>query len=116
MIPVNVKTSLLNKYAQVNAMKDHGKAEHNDYLIKDILEEMVEDLKKLYETPSRPQIPLAPIIQKFKSYDDGQSAPPADLDALIEQLQSLRDHYAGPETPLKSIIKELEEWERESRG
>ena len=116
-VQLNTKISLLNKYIQVNFMKDHGKSTHDDELIKDILEAVVEDLKSFDKTKAKSQqYSLQPIINELKSLKAENSKSRSKMNYILEDIKSLlEDEGKGEDETsqsagggLDSIIRNLE--------
>ena len=107
-LPLSSKVSLINKYIQVNNMKDRGKAEHDGLLVKNLLESIIEDLKVLHEPSDETPIDLNPIIQDLKTLNESQSNPQVSLTTLAADLQKFIESQANPPIQLSAVIKELE--------
>ena len=109
-LPLNSKITLINKYIQVNNMKDHGRAEHDEYLVKDLLESINDDLKKYHE-PAEDTTPidLTQVIQNLKTLRESQSNPEISLISVVEDLQKSIENQANSSVNLSAIIQELEE-------
>ena len=96
-------------------MKDHGKSTHDDELIKDILEAVVEDLKSFDKTKTKSQqYSLQSIINELKSLKDENSRSRSKMNYILEDIKSLLEGESEGETSqpagggLDSIIRNLE--------
>ena len=109
-LPLNSKITLINKYIQVNNMKDHGRAEHDGHLVKNLLESINEDLKKYHE-PAEDTTPidLTQVIQNLKTLRESLSDPEISLISIVEDLQKYIQIQANSPDNLSAIIQELEE-------
>jgi len=107
-LPLMSKITLLNKYIQVNNMKDHGKAEHDGHLVKDLLESIVTDLKAFEEPADEPGIDLTQVIQELKTLHENQSSPEVSLTPVVNALQKIIEIQSNPPISLSSIINDLE--------
>ena len=108
-VHLSTKVSLINKYIQLNVMKDRGKSTHDDVLIKDILETIVEDLNSHEKSKSKAQQnSLQPIINELKSLKDENSRSRSKIYSFLEELKSLQETEEKPMADLNSIISNLE--------
>ena len=107
-VPLNSKISIINKYIQLNNLKAHGKSEHEDFLVNHILESIINDLKTVHETPTKPKISLQPVIQELKTLHEDRSSSKNNLEPIIEDLKKLHEIQLNPPASLESIIKNLE--------
>lgn len=115
-IPINVKVSLINNYIQSNYLKSRGKAEHEDWLINDILTEIKEDMSTLEKERTTEHVPLSVITRDLKFIKDKQASLGSnmgsvidELNALMESMQALKESQSDPDLNLDKIIKDLED-------
>ncbi len=93
-------------------MKDHGKSTHDDLLIMDILEAIVEDLKSFEKAKSKSrQNSLQPIINELKSIKDENSRSQSKMNAFLEDLRSIQESEGSSSGNLDSVINNLEQME-----
>ena len=107
-LPVHSKIALLNKYIQVNNMKDRGRAEYDGHLVKHLLESIVEDVKKLHEPSDEAPLDLNHIVQDLKTFKESQSNPEISLSSISADLQKFIEIQSNPPIDLSAIIRELE--------
>jgi hypothetical protein len=106
-IPFENKISLLNKYIQLNILRNKGKAMHVDIPENEIFTAIIEDLKAYVATPETPEISLAPVINALKTYQEKQSDMRFQINALMKALEAYRDEESD-QVSLDEIIKNLE--------
>ncbi len=107
-LPLNSKITLINKYIQVNNMKDRGRAEHDDFLVKDLLTSVIDDLKKFHQPSDETHLDLGPVVQDLKTLKESQSNPEVSLTSIVDDLQKLIEIQSNPPINLSTIIQELE--------
>lgn len=106
-IPVETKISLLNKYIQVNILKNKADALHVDYPENEIFAEIIEDLKKMYEQPVDVRSALASIVDALNTYKQQQQEMRVHIHALLNTLKAMEEHQAG-QIDLDTIIHNLQ--------
>lgn len=110
-IPLENKISLINKYIQINILRNKGKAEHVDLLENDIFNSIIEDLKTTNEVPETPSISLTATINSLSAYQDKQKALRLQINALLNTLETIREEESE-EVNLADIIKGLREMDQ----
>ncbi len=110
-IPLESKISLINKYVQINILRNKGKAEHIDFLENDIFSDIIEDLKTTNEVPDVPVISLSATINSLSAYQENQKALRLQINALLNTLETIREEESE-EINLADIIKGLREMDQ----
>ncbi|MEN8249181.1 MAG: hypothetical protein ABFS32_09645 [Bacteroidota bacterium] len=111
-IPIESKISLINKYIQVNILRNNGEAMHVDHLENEIFTKIIEDLKSFNEKPEEEEeVSLRPTIDALRSYQLTQRKLKEKLDDLLEGLKQIEETEED-QLNLGTIIKSLEELDR----
>ena len=115
-IPLKAKVGLINNYIQTNYLKSRGKAEHEDWLINDILNDIKEDLSLLEKERTTEHVPMGLITRDLKSLQDKDSnlqrrlgSVIDGLNSLMEEIKTVRESQEDPEVNLDKVIKNLED-------
>jgi hypothetical protein len=112
-IPIESKISLLNKYIQVNILRNNGEAKHVDHLENDIFNQIIEDLKVQYEKPEEVKVSLQPTIDALREFYQKQRQLIAEIDSLKENLKQIEETETD-QLSLTTVLKNLEEIEKKS--
>jgi hypothetical protein len=110
-IPLENKISLINKYIQINILRNKGKAEHVDLLENDIFKSIIEELKAQNEIPETPVVSLTSTIANLSAYQDKQADLQFQINALMNTLENVREEDSE-QINLENIIKNLKEMDQ----
>ena len=115
-IPLKAKVSLINNYIQTNYLKSRGKAEHEEWLINDILTNIKEDLSTLEKERTTEHVPIGLITRDLKHLNDKQKSLRSGLGSVVEELKSvvesiksMQDSQSDPDLNLDKVIKDLDD-------
>ncbi len=107
-IPLQSKISLINKYIQLNILRNKGEAMHVDMPENEIFNAIIEDLKAYNETPEDTSaITIAAVIDALKAYKGQQDEINFHMNALRHSLEKVQEH-TDEQVSLDTIIKNLE--------
>lgn len=109
-IPLQSKISLINKYVQLNILRNKGEAMHVDMPENDIFAAIIEDLKAYNEKPDNSGITIDAVIDALKVYKEQQNEINFHMNALRHSLEKVQEH-ADEQVSLDTIIKNLESLE-----
>ena len=114
-IPLENKISLINKYVQINILRNKGEAKHVDFLENEIFTTIIDDLKSYSEmvaVPEPPKTSLEPAIEALKSYQAKQADMRYQINTLMKSLENYQEEESDQES-LGEIINKLRDLDKD---